>query len=306
MDVYFENQKFVENGIPYPFRCHTQTHKGKGVMVDAHYHETIEILLGLQGCFHIFLDGRTYYFQAGDMVIINSMEVHSMLASSDSINQYAVIRFEPELLYTTKQTVFEAKYVLPFTMKRSTHQRLFPSSEISDTFIPELVMSTVKEDEEKTYGFELAVRTNIGRIFLWILRRWNQMGLDLNLSSAMNSQTVERLQLVFDYVDQHYEHNIGIEEVAKLSNMSYSYFSRFFKTVMKQNFSSYVNFVRVSKAEELLTTTDLSITEVALNVGFSTTSYFIEQFKLYKAMTPRHFRHIFNNLESLDVATGPA
>lgn len=306
MDVYFENQKFVENGIPYPFRCHIQTNKGKGVMVNAHYHETIEILLGLQGCFHIFLDGRTYNFQAGDMVIINSMEVHSMLAGSDGINQYAVIRFEPELLYTTKQTVFEAKYVLPFTMKRSTHQRLFPASEISDTFIPDLVMSTVKEDEKKTYGFELAVRTNIGRIFLWILRRWNEMGLDLNLSSALNNQTLERLQLVFDYVDDHYEQNIGVEEVAKLCNMSYSYFSRFFKTVMKQNFSSYVNFVRVSKAEELLTMTDLSITEIALNVGFSTSSYFIEQFKHYKSMTPRHFRIVFNNLETLDIAAGPA
>jgi AraC-like DNA-binding protein len=230
------------------------------------------------------------------MVIINAMEVHYIKALSEGNNKYIVIRFDPELLYTTTQSIFEAKYVLPFTMMHATHQRIFKHHQIKSTFLPELLEEILIEDAQKKYGFELAVRTHIGCIFLWILRSWNEQGLDLNLSYAFNQETIERLQKVFDYVDNHFDRVITIEEMARLSNMSYSYFSRFFKSSMQRNFSDYFNHVRVSKAENLLATTDFSITDIALTVGFSTSSYFIQQFKHYKTMTPRQFRSNFKDL----------
>jgi AraC-like DNA-binding protein len=272
-------------------------------MVGAHYHDHIEILFCLSGQFHIFLDGKGYSFTIGDMVVINSMEVHYILAASSGINKYIVIRFNPELLYSTTQTVFESKYVLPFTMKTSNHQKLFTYDETKDTFIPDLVQKITQEDNAKKYGFELAIRTHIGEIFLWILRSWNEKGLDLNLTQALNRTNIKRLQTVFNYVDEHYDQPMTIDDVAKLCVMSYSYFSRFFKASMNQNFSAYVNFIRVSKAESLLTTSELSITEIALTVGFSTSSYFIEQFKRHKRMTPKQFRDNFKKLEQMNHKT---
>lgn len=296
MEGFFEETRFIDNGIPYPFKTHVQECVGRTVMVTAHYHTYIEILYCMSGRFNLFLDGQGYTFSEGDMVVINAMEVHYITAASEGRNKYLVIRFDPEILYTTTQTVFEAKYVLPFTMKKSTHQRIFTHQEIKDTNIPDLLKQITQEDQEKKYGFELAIRTHIGQVFLWILRSWNEQGVDLNLNYAFNQQTLERLQKVFDYVDEHFDQSITIDDVAKLSNMSYSYFSRFFKSAMERNFSDYVNYVRISKAENLLATTDLSVTDVALNVGFSTSSYFIEQFKAYKNMTPKQFRANFTLL----------
>lgn len=293
-NVYFEKESdFIDNGVPYPFRAHYQTNKGKSLMVGAHYHEHIEILYGIKGNFSVFLDDRIHYFAAGDMVIINSMDVHTMQSYDEGENSYIVIRFKPELLYTTSQTIFEAKYVLPFTMKTTNHQKIFCAEEIAGTEIPDLVFNILNEDLERGYGFELAIRTNIGRIFLWILRNWQKKGLDLNLGEGLNQVTIERLQLVFDYVNQHYDQPITIEDMAKLCNMSYSYFSRFFKKTMQRNFSDYVNLIRITKSEHLLSTTDNSITDVALSVGFTTTSYFIEQFKYFKKMTPKKYRTQF-------------
>ncbi|MCK8059240.1 MULTISPECIES: AraC family transcriptional regulator [unclassified Fusibacter] len=296
MKSFYENQKFIVGGVSYPFRSHIQEAVGQRVMVEAHYHTYIEILYCLSGSFSIFLDGKGDTFYKGDMVVINSMEVHYIRALSEGNNKYIVIRFDPELLYTTTQTIFEAKYVLPFTMLHATHQKIFRHHEISATFLPQLLNEILVEDAQKKYGFELAVRTHIGRIFLWILRTWNEQGLDLNLCYAFNQETIERLQKVFDHVENHYDRVITIDEMAQLSNMSYSYFSRFFKSAMQRNFSDYVNHVRVSKAENLLATTDFSITDVALSVGFSTSSYFIQQFKHYKNMTPRQFRANFKSL----------
>lgn len=83
--------------------------------------------------------------------------------------------------------------------------------------------------KKKKYGFELAIRTSLGEMFLWILRFWHNKGLDLNISSGLNKNTLDRLESVFDYVDAHYAEPISVNDMAKLCNMSYSYFSRFFK-----------------------------------------------------------------------------
>lgn len=284
----------IENGIEYPFKTHEQYIQGPQLIVDAHYHEFIEILYCQEGVFNIMLDGVSYTLTQGDMAIINSNEVHYSRSLGGDINRYIVIRFKPDLLYTTSQTIFEAKYVLPFTMKTSTHQKVFTKEEISRTPVPWLVKSIFKEDRQKDYGFELAIRTYLGEVFLWILRNWHKKGLDLNLGSGLNQDNMELLVGVFSYVEEHYADPIGIKELAQFCNMSYSYFSRFFKKSMQRNFSDYLNHVRVSKAEYLIATTDISITEIALEVGFSTSSYFIEQFKRIKGMTPTKFRKQFS------------
>ncbi len=126
---------FIENGIEYPFAAFEQIIVGQKLVVDAHYHEYIEILYCQEGCFNMFLDGISYTFGEGDMAIINSNEVHYVHSLGEAVNNYIVIRFNPELLYTTTQTVFETKYVLPFTMRTSTHQKIFFKLLVSFLFV---------------------------------------------------------------------------------------------------------------------------------------------------------------------------
>lgn len=300
MDAYLENSSSLYKGISYPFGSHTQESIGQKTMVETHYHGNIEILYCLSGKLKIFLNGQSYSFEKGDMVIINSMELHSVMAESKTKNRYFVIQFDPQLLYTSSRSIFEARYVLPFIMTTSTHQKVFTGNELRGTIVPKLLKEIRNEDDNKKYGFELAIRTHIGIIFLWILRSWNQKGLDLNIDSGLNQNTTELLQKVFEYIDNNYSEPISIDDMAKLCGMSYSYFSRIFKKITHKNFTSYVNFIRVAKAENILTTTDLTVTDIALSVGFTTTSYFIKQFKIYKNITPKQYRQNFINLNSSD------
>ncbi|MEI6132091.1 MAG: AraC family transcriptional regulator [Bacillota bacterium] len=287
----YEEEKHFEFGVAYPFQSHITTNSGIGVMAEAHLHSYIEILFGLSGNADIYLNGRRYDFNVGDMLVINSKEVHSVVSkSTESLTSYIVVKFDPEVLYNTSATVFESKYVLPFILSQSTHQKLFLQYEIKDTFIPQLLEEIRLEFECKNYGFELAIRTNICRIFLWILRDWNSKGFDLNINYALNKSSIDRLQKVFDYVEANYATDISIAHMASLCNVSYSYFSRFFKDIMKKNFSEYLNYVRITASESLLTSTDLSITDIALNVGYSTSSYFIKQFRLFKNISPLKLR----------------
>lgn len=59
---------------------------------------------------------------------------------------------------------------------------------------------------------------------------------------------------------------------------------------MKQTFVDYLNYIRITEAKKLLLTTKMNVTEVALNVGYSNTSYFIRQFKRYNKLSPKQFQ----------------
>ncbi len=290
METAYEEKKRLVDGIKCLYECHNQCQMGMGPMSGAHYHDYIEILYGDCGTVQIILDGESYRFSKGDMVLINSREIHSTTALSSGKNSYLVIKFEPDVLYTTTQTIFEAKYLLPFTNSHSTHQKVFTRDVIQETFIPHALREISQEYSDKNYGYELAIRAAICKIFLWILRSWNRKGVMPTQDRSLDEGAMNRLRTVFTYVETHYQEDITAKDMASLCAVSYSYFSRFFKRAMQKTFREYLNFVRISEAEKLLLNTDLNITEIAMEVGFSSSSYFIEQFKQLKSISPKRFR----------------
>lgn len=294
METFYEEQTYLDEGILYPFECHLQKSLGKVLIAEAHWHYYIELLYCLSGKAQVFISGKSYNFNIGDLVLINSREVHSVYSTSADAIEYIVVKFDPNVLYSTSITVFESKYVFPFTLTNSTHQKVFTNDELKDTYIPHLINEIDKEYTKKTYGFELAIRNNIGNVFLWILRNWFERGLDLNIETNISESSLKKLQFIFDYVDKNYMNEISAESVAITCNMSYSYFSRFFKATVGKAFSNYLNYVRITEAEKLLLSSNLNITEIALEVGFTSSSYFIKQFKDSKNLSPKQFRKKFN------------
>ncbi|TAH70900.1 MAG: AraC family transcriptional regulator [Anaerolineaceae bacterium] len=287
---YYVETRDMYGQTPHQFSTHIQEALGPQIMVHAHIHNYIEIIYALSGKYRILLDNKEYSFSEGDMVLINSNEIHSIFSLSTGSNQYVVIKFDPEIFYTTAQSLFEMKYIMPFILNESTHQKVFPKEAIVDTVIPGLISNISNEFLNKCYGYELAVRANIYNLFLFILRSWNEQNANLDINMHLNKDMVIKFQTVFDYIEDNYQDDITALEMAQLCNLSYSYFSRLFTRIMKINFRAYLNYVRITKSERLLTSTDLNITEVALQVGFSTSSYFIQQFKFYKDITPKQYQ----------------
>lgn len=290
MEQYYYIEKHNPNAeLPLQFSVHTQSKEGSGVMVQAHIHEYIEILYAQSGHFCILLNSREYTFSTGDMVLINSNEIHNVLALDEGLNQYICIKFEPEVLYTSR-SLLEIKYLMPFILKESTHQKVFTEAEMKPTILPSLLQHIHKEYREARYGFELAIRADILSLFLFILRNWHAQNIDLNLDVLVNKEMEKQLKKVFDYLEENYQDKLTAREMAKYCHMSYSYFSRMFKKIMKKSFKEYLAYMRITKAEKLLISTDYTITEIALRTGFATSSYFISQFKELKGISPKQYR----------------
>lgn len=295
MEDFYEESIILREGIHYPFECHNQKAFERQQMVDAHWHYYIELLYCIAGSAQIFISGDKHEFGKGDLVLINSREIHSIYSTADEGIEYIVLKFDPNMLYSTSNTVFEAKYVFPFTLNQATHQKIFTREELNNTHIPQLMKETLREYEQKKYGHELAIRNNIGSLFLWILRNWYERGLDLNIGNHMDELTLKKLQKIFDYVDQNYMNELSAESVAEVCKMSYSYFSRFFKATLGQSFTNYLNYVRICEAEKMLIRGKLNVTEIALECGFSSSSYFIAQFKKHKNLSPKQFQLRFSD-----------
>ena len=287
-EPYYEPEMKQGNEPYYPFRCHVQSWHEDPQMCAAHWHYAIEILYATRGAASILLNGRFYTFSQGDMVLINARDVHAIWGEPQT--QYICIKFNPEILYTAARFIFESRYVLPFTMAKSSPQKVFCREEIDGTPLPDLIREIMQEMSDRSYGFELAVRTNISRIFLWVLRSWRGKGLQIDSGHIFKEQDMERLQAVFDCLDHQYMNHLTAEQMARHCNMSYSYFSRYFKAVMGKSFSAYLNYVRITEAEKLLLSTDKTVTEIAMETGFASASYFISQFRQLKKMSPHQYR----------------
>ena len=250
----------------------------------AHYHEYIELLYGIDCDIEVWINGNIYPFKTGDLIIINSMEAHQLKFLMNK-NDYIVIKFSPQQLYTSEQSVYEIKYLLPFTLNDFSSDRRISADVIKDTTVPDSIRTIYSVWEEKSYGYELAIRTHIFQIILWLLRYWNKTNPEL----LTNINLPPVLAKALGFISQNLS-NVTASDVANFCGYSYTYFSEIFKNSMHVNFRDYLLRARINEAEKLLLTTDMDITDIALSTGFSTASHFIKQFKTVKGTTPTKFR----------------
>ncbi|MEL6107611.1 MAG: AraC family transcriptional regulator [Planctomycetota bacterium] len=101
---------------------------------------------------------------------------------------------------------------------------------------------------------------------------------------------VERLRRACDFITEHANQEITRDAVAEVVHMSASGFSRFFKTHTGMTFQEFVADVRISRACELLASTNLSVTQIALECGFSEMTTFNRTFKRFRETSPTKYR----------------
>lgn len=288
MDKGYKELRRVVDGVSYPFDA-MQLILGKKKQTGCvlHFHQEIELLYVENGGFNIWLDGKAFHAEKGDLVIINSNECHKIQSSTDNC-YYKCIKCAPQILYTMDQSFFNMRYVMPFIVNTDEHKRVFTKDEISSSGIPELVANIHDEWVEKKYGFELSIHSDLLRIFLIIVRSWDNSGASIK-PIDVSSNLSKTIQAAVEYVGKNYA-NASETEAAKLCNLSYSYFSHSFKRVMNMSFKEYVNYVRINESQKLLISENKSVSEIAAELGFSSASHYIQCFKKIKGESPKQFK----------------
>lgn len=112
----------------------------------------------------------------------------------------------------------------------------------------------------------------------------------IELIQEQKQQKEPLIEFIIDYLKEHYREDISLVSVADKLKISSGYLSIYFKEKTGINFSVYLNDVRISKAIELLETTELKIQEVGEAVGYQNVNSFIRMFKKISGKPPSEFR----------------
>jgi AraC family transcriptional regulator len=100
-----------------------------------------------------------------------------------------------------------------------------------------------------------------------------------------------KLRRALDYIEEHIEQDLSLEDLSKGLDMTPHYFCRSFRKSVGMPPYRYLITRRIERAKELLASTDKEVTEIALEVGFSSPSHFTTAFRRSVGYAPRMYRN---------------
>ena len=103
-----------------------------------------------------------------------------------------------------------------------------------------------------------------------------------------------------DYIAKHYREKIHLEDIAQQLGLSVNYLSKLFYKSTGTHFQDYIVRHRVDRSTGLLSHSNMSLTDIAVYVGFPSQSYFGRVFKKYIGVTPRQYRETHRLREYTD------
>jgi two-component system, response regulator YesN len=111
------------------------------------------------------------------------------------------------------------------------------------------------------------------------------------IGKQKSSHNVEMISGIIKYIEEHYmEQELGLYKVSSQFNISEGYLSHFFKEQTEENFTDYVEKIRMAHAVELLKDKNISINDIAERVGYNSVQSFRRAFKRIKGVSPSLMR----------------
>ncbi len=283
----YDEGRVRRDGEILPIECLRQrlsgSPKGGG---NLHYHDYTELLFALSGAAQVLIGNNVSVLETGGLTVIQAGDAHDVWGMGVPC-EYIVVKFLPEMLISAEQTGAEFGYALTLMEHAADRQSVFSPAELKGTEIPAILRQMMAEWEKKAFGYELSLRADVTRVILFLLRKWREANPGLCDSVAPSDRRL--MQTALAYIGAHYAY-LSERDVAQACGISTVAVSRLFARTVKSTFPDYVRDVRLREAEKLLLTTDLSVTDIALQVGFSTSAYFISKFREARGITPYRFR----------------
>jgi AraC family transcriptional regulator len=266
-----------------------------GILIEQHQHfktpgETAEgelpalsnhwLILPLQHSthFHWKSDDRLHetIFQNGDSLLIPAGKpIYWRCSTSHSSETKLYIYLQPELV----RQVAQASEIGAKRVKLTNH---FAKQDLDLQHIAMLLLAEMRSDGMMG---RLYIESLTQALTIHLLRHYSEVAQII--TPGNRSLTRTQLQQAIDYIQTHLNRDLSLAELADVINISPTYFANLFKQAMGISPHQYVIQQRVERAKLMLSKTDLTIADIALQVGFSSQSHLTQQFKRMTGMTPK-------------------
>ena len=249
-------------------------HIVKGLSRDFHWHPEVEVLFAVEGCTAVTVKESTFQLQKGDVLVVNSSMSHRVVSDADAILCY--IRYPWKLL---DDMVVEGSRIFACNSAADRQRSYRKLQERFQALVYEYVNPI-----RRTWCNEDILMLEILRLII--------EDFQIEVAPAVEGRVRDdvRIQQIVQYVNRNFQQNISLSSLAEELYLSPSTLSRFFKKNTGIYFVDYVNQVRARFGLVELIYSDASITEIAVNSGFSNLSVFSRIFKEIYGMTPTDYR----------------
>ena len=244
--------------------------------MDCHWHDEFELIWVLEGSLRVTVDGVEYRLYAGDTAFVAGGKAH---AASPENCIYECTVFDPAMLLRSGDAC--KSYIHRIQNGSVVVNACFTSSCTRVCDAMQRLFSTAFNPSRQPNA--LLVFGALMDFFGWI---FEEEAFTETATLPRHSRKIHHLKDVLFFIEQHYAEPITLAELSKTAGMSPKYFCRFFRQMTRRTPIDYLNYYRIECACQELSTTEKSVTEVALDCGFNDISYFIKTFRRNKGVSP--------------------
>lgn len=276
-----DSKKLLLQGELIQIRPHTRF-----VSFPKHKHNYVEMTYCIQGSMTHKIDGKEIIMNEGDILLLNQNVYHEILVTTE--NDIAVnFIIMPEFFDKAFLMIEEQNFIWEFIIscarsnRYDTNYLYFKTSGIVP--VENLMENLIWSILNKVSLSKDVTQTTLGLLLL-------NLSSDADIIEFGNSSLDNELRLaVYQFIDEQYK----TAELSRLaSNLGYEdyWLSKEIKKIFGKTFKDILMEKRLTQAAFLLRRTNLSVSEIIENVGYSNTSYFYRIFKEKFHVTPKEYR----------------
>ena len=259
----YESIPSLENNFAVKFRIY----ENNSALIP-HWHEHIEMMLLCEGECDFHIGGLSYNAHPGDLLIVNSAEIHSFTVKKR-------IRFYSLLLFPSFFDDVDDRGLRIESMVRR------------DPFVHKYFANMYREYTNGEKLSDMMMKSYAYALIAYLGRNYSVP------TYAIPDQTrLSRLHKVLEYIEEGYSERITTRDLAASCFLTEEHFCRFFKKSVGKTVTEYINQYRTEKAAVLLVNTEEPIGSIGASVGFDDVNYFSRVFKRLKGISPKEYRSL--------------
>lgn len=236
-----------------------------------HTHPCAELFYVTGGKGYLRLTNKNVPITIGDVIIVNSNVEHTEVSSEDLSLEYIVVGIDGlEALAGDKGT--DGYSIVHF--QSNNEPLLF------------YLHSLLKEIEMKLPGYNTVCQDLLEVVLLQLMRR-SEFAVTFVPTSRKSSREAAVVQR---YIDNHFKENLTLDDLAEVAHVSKYYLAHSFTKAYGTSPINYLLSRRIQESIYLLTETDLTLSEIAGTLGFSSPSYFSQSFRKMQGLSPQQYR----------------
>lgn len=255
--------------------------------INWHWHDDLQFCCVTKGPVAFYVQEKKYLLEKGMGIFINSGYLHMAKPLGGPDSTYLCLDFNPRLLASFAGSIFEHKYVEPYIQNPALAEVLLEPDKPWQKVILSCLPKINSLGNTRTFGWEYKVLALINNMWLTLLQNYDYTDKQIFRKHLKKNAIIQN---ILSYIKQHYGEPLKLDTLAQSVNFSGSVCCRLFKQVTGETIFTYLQTYRLAQSVELLLSSELSISQIAYETGFASTSYFIASFKEKFGLTPLQYR----------------